>query len=247
MTRTIDLNGDLGEGAGHDAELMPLLSSANIACGGHAGDEASMRVAVGLARAHGVAAGAHPGFPDRAHFGRREFAVTPAQVRTWVAEQIDRLVAVARAVDVPLRHVKPHGALYNQAARDAGLAEAVAAAVRAADSRLILVGLSGSALPEAGRRAGLRVADEVFADRGYRADGSLVPRGEPGALVGGPGAATRMAGLVRDGRLRSVDGVEVALAADTICLHGDGAEVVATARSLRSALASAGVEVRAMA
>ena len=242
----VDLNCDLGEGAGHDAELMPLITSANIACGGHAGDEASMRAAVDLAVRHGVALGAHPGFNDREHFGRRELPLPPAEVYDLVATQVWALQRIVRAAGGRLAHVKPHGALYNLAARDPVLAAAVAAAVREADPQLILFGLAGSRLLPAGRARGLRVASEVFADRTYQADGSLTPRTQAGALVrDGAAAAARAVGMVRDGLVWSTDGTCVTIRADTICLHGDGADAVAFARRLNQELRAAGFELKA--
>lgn len=225
---TIDLNCDLGEGAAHDAELMPLITSANIACGAHAGDAATMRATVALARRHGVAVGAHPGFEDREHFGRRELALPAGEVRALVERQVRALREFG-----PLRHVKAHGALYNLAARDAALADAVAEAVRAVDAGLVLFALRGSELVRAGRARGLRVAEEVFADRTYRADGSLTPRAEPGALITDENEAVAQAlRLAREGT-------------DTICLHGDGAHAVAFARRLNVELRKAGIEIRA--
>lgn len=242
--KAIDLNCDLGEGAGQDAELMPLITSVNVACGAHAGDDDTMRATVALALRHGVAIGAHPGLPDREHFGRREMVASSEKIYDWVREQTARLQELTREVSARVTHVKPHGALYHMAARDATLAAAVAQAVKDCDERLWLVGLSGSALPEAGLRVGLRVAHEVFADRAYHRDGALVARGDERALLTDPDTATeRMLGLMRTGRIRSVEGEEVALQADTICLHGDGARVVDFARALRRGLARAGVVI----
>lgn len=236
----IDLNCDLGEGVGHDVELMPLVTSANIACGAHAGDETTMRATVGLAMEHGVAIGAHPGFPDREQFGRRERAVSPEQIGDWVREQTQALITLAQEAGARVSHVKPHGALYNMAARDLVMAEAVAAAVKACDERLVLVGLAGSELPAAGQRAGLRVAHEVFADRAYHRDGTLVARADPDALIADAAmAAQRMVELLRTGKVRSVDGCEVVLPVDTICVHGDGGNAVHVARELRRALIAA--------
>jgi len=236
----LDLNCDLGEGASHDAELMALITSANIACGAHAGDAASMRATVALARRHGVAVGAHPGFADRENFGRRELALSPADVRALVVEQIEALRVLG-----PVRHVKPHGALYNLAARDAALADAVADAVRAVDPALILFGLAGSELLRAGRARGLGVASEVFADRAYQCDGSLTPRSQPDALIQDEDAAVaQVLRMMGEGVVRATDGTKVPIVADTVCLHGDGPHAVAFARRLRSELAAAGVEVR---
>jgi len=238
----IDLNCDLGEGAGHDAELMPFVTSANIACGGHAGDAASMRAAVDLARKHGVAIGAHPGFADREHFGRRELPLTPAQARELVAAQIAALAAIARQAGARLAHVKPHGALYNQAARDAALATAVADAVHAAGPELALFGLAGSQLLAAAQARGLRAVSEGFADRTYLPDGTLTPRSRPDALIQEEDdAVAQVLRLVREGRVRTPGGRDVAVRADTVCVHGDGPHAVAFARRLHAELARAGV------
>ena len=235
----IDLNCDLGEGAGQDAALMPLITSANIACGGHAGDAVTMRATVELALARGVAIGAHPGFADRANFGRVEFPVTSAEVYALVLTQTRALQQIAREVGATVTHVKPHGALYNQVARDAALAAAVAEAVHAADATLRLFALAGSELVKAGRARGLRVASEVFADRTYRADGSLTPRSAPNALIEEAAAAlVQVKRMVREGFVTATNGAEVRIEADTVCVHGDGAHAVEFARRL-------GVELRA--
>lgn len=241
----IDLNCDLGEGAGHDVELMPLITSANIACGAHAGDEATMRATVELALRHGVAVGAHPGFADREHFGRRELAVTPEEVFQLVRAQTLALQKIAHTAGAKLGHVKLHGALYNLAARDTAIAEAAAYAVRDAGPDLVWFGLAGSASLAAVRECGLRVASEVFADRTYQPDGSLTPRSRPDALITDENVAVAQAlRMVREGRVRATDGAEVAIRADTLCLHGDGAHAVEFARRIRAELAAAGVDVR---
>ncbi len=238
---SVDLNCDLGEGAAHDAELMPLITSANIACGGHAGDAATMRATVALAQRHGVAVGAHPGFPDRANFGRVELAVTPDEVHELVLDQIRRLQALA-----PLRHVKPHGALYNMAAREPALARALVDAVYEADPRLILFGLAGSHVIAAAEACGLPVASEVFADRTYQADGSLTPRTQSDALITDAAVAVaQVRRMVREGKVRATDGTDVLIRADTVCVHGDGANPVEFARRLRHELSAAGIEIKA--
>jgi UPF0271 protein len=237
----IDLNCDLGEGAGNDAGLMPLVTSANIACGGHAGNEATMRATVALAQKHGVAIGAHPGFPDREHFGRRELEMSPEEIWATVMIQIMALRAIA-----PLRHVKPHGALYNLAARDATVAGVIVDAVLAVDKELILFALAGSELVKAGRARGLRVAEEVFADRTYQADGALTPRSRPEAMIQDEDAVvTQVLRMISEGKVRSTDGVDVPIKADTICLHGDGPNVVAFAQRLNVELRKAGIEIKA--
>ncbi|MBI2496903.1 MAG: LamB/YcsF family protein [Opitutae bacterium] len=244
--RCIDLNCDLGEGAGHDAELMPLITSANVACGIHAGDGGTMRLAVELALRHGVAIGAHPGLNDRAHFGRRELPVSPEEVHLLVLTQTRLLQIIARQCGARVAHVKPHGGLYHLAARDAVLAAAVAAAVHEADPGLILFGLAGSELIRAGRARGLRTAGEVFADRTYRPDGSLTPRTQPGAVIEDANAAVaQVREAVCDGTVTATDGTKVALAADTVCLHGDGPHAVFFANRLRSELRKAMIEFKA--
>ena len=242
----IDLNCDLGEGAGHDTELMSLITSANIACGGHAGDGPTMRATVELALQHGVAIGAHPGFVDREQFGRREIPIAPGEARALVLAQIRALELIVRSCDGQLMHVKPHGALYNMAARDAALAQAVAEAVREDAPRLILFGLAGSQLLAAGRACGLHVASEVFADRTYQPDGSLTPRSRPEALIQDEDdAVAQVLRMVRDGRVRAVDGADVAIQADTVCVHGDGPHAVAFVRRLARELRHPGGEIRA--
>lgn len=244
----IDLNCDLGEGAGQDAELMPLITSANIACGAHAGDATTMRDTIMLALQHGVAIGAHPGFADREHFGRRELALGPAAVRALVVEQTRLLQDLAQRCGGTVTHVKPHGALYNLAARDPETARAVAQGVRDCGPELVLFALAGSASVAAGVAAGLRVAQEVFADRTYQAGGSLTPRSRPDALITDEQEAVAQAlRMLCEGRVRATDGAEVAIRADTLCLHGDGAHAVAFAQRIRAAFAAAGVEVRRIA
>ena len=255
----VDLNADVGESprelgqkpasamtpSGNDVHLMPFLTSANIACGGHAGGPSAMRATVALALANQVAIGAHPGLPG-ADFGRREVPVSPADAADLVDRQVRALAAVAAAQGARLQHVKPHGALYNMAARDPALAAAVAAAVAAIDPALLLFGLSGSELVSAGRRLGLRTASEVFADRAYRADGSLVPRTQPGAVIEDPEAVTQRAlMMVREHRVTAADGTSVALDVDTICVHGDTPGAALLAARIRRALDDAGIVVRA--
>jgi len=233
----IDLNCDLGEGSPHDAELMPLITSANIACGAHAGDEATMRQCIALALRHGVAIGAHPGYADRDYFGRRELELSLPEVFQLVQEQVRLLQALATVHGASLSHVKPHGALYNQAARDPLLATAIAEAVRQLDPSLVVFGLAGSELPRAARAIGLRAADEVFADRTYRANGSLTERNRPDALIEDPTVACeQVMRMIREGVVRTIDGTDFSVRADTVCLHGDGPGAVAFARQLHDAL-----------
>jgi UPF0271 protein len=243
----IDLNADLGEGSPEDAEVIRWVSSANIACGGHAGDAESMAAAVARCAAQGVRLGAHPGYPDRAGFGRRELGLTPAEIGVAVRAQVTSLKAIADDAGVPLIHVKPHGALYHRAAQDAEVAAVLIEVIRDLDPQLALVGLAGSPLLDAARAAGLRVLAEAFADRGYRADGGLQPRGLVGALIEAPDAVAAQAlELVREGAVRAVDGQRVAVRADTLCLHGDGAGAAARAAALHRALMAAGVQIAAV-
>jgi UPF0271 protein len=245
----IDLNADVGEaaiGPALDAELslIPHLTSVNVACGGHAGDADTMARTILVALNSGVSVGAHPGYADREFSGRRNLALSSDAVRGLVTAQIAMLVAVAESFGCAITHVKPHGALYNQAARDNALADAIAEAVVEASPTLCLVGLAGSALVDAGRRSGLTVAAEAFVDRAYQPDGSLVRRDQPGALIGRPEAAVAQAlALVRDREVIAIDGTRVAIDADTLCLHGDTPGALAIARDVRSALEAAGVEV----
>jgi UPF0271 protein len=246
--RVIDLNCDLGEGAGNDAALMPLISSANIACGGHAGNAVTMRETITLAMQHGVAIGAHPGFADRQNFGRREFAVTSADVRQLIVTQLGTLREVARLLGTKVLHVKPHGALYNMAARDSQLADAIASAISVIDSELVLVGLAESELIRAGQAHGLRTANEVFADRTYQSDGTLTPRSCPNAMIEDEATAiAQVLQIVRTGTVTTVNGELVPVRADTVCLHGDGPDPVAFAMRLREALGATGIRVEAFA
>lgn len=247
LKRRIDLNADVGEmDAADDAALMPYLSSANIACGFHAGSPLRMRETVALCKAHGVAVGAHPAYWDRAHFGRRELDIPADEIRELVRYQIGALQAVAAAQGVRVGHVKPHGALYNRSARDAVVADAIADAVASVDAGLVLVGLAGSESLAAGRRAGLRVAAEGFADRRYTAQARLVPRSSPDACIESTDeAVAQVLGMLSDGRVRASSGEDVALSVDTVCLHGDGPSALAFARALRSRLEGEGVEISA--
>jgi len=242
----IDLNCDLGEGAGHDAELMPLITSANIACGAHAGDEATMRASVVLAQRHGVRVGAHPGFVDRENFGRRELAVSPVEAGVLVHGQIRILQRIAAETGAGVHHVKLHGALYNMAARDYDLAVMIAAAIQTTGRDSLLYAPAGSQLIRAARLIGLPVAAEVFADRTYQPDGSLTPRSRPDALISDEArAAAQVLRMVREGRVLTTDGAEVPISADTVCVHGDGPRAVAVAHRLRQELERAGVAIKA--
>jgi UPF0271 protein len=248
----IDLNSDLGEsfGAwtmGHDEALMPSLTSANVACGFHAGDPSVMRRTVALAKRHGVAVGAHPGFPDLPGFGRRDMHLTAQEVEDLVLYQLAAIAGVAHAEGVQLQHVKAHGALYNMAARDHTLARAIARAVAAFDATLILFGLPKSALLSEGAAAGLRVAAEIFADRTYEADGSLTSRRMAGSVIHDPAQVVRRAvEMVTTQRVTARTGEPIELQADTLCVHGDTPGAAALAGEIRRALEAAGVTVRAL-
>jgi 5-oxoprolinase (ATP-hydrolysing) subunit A len=219
-----DLNCDMGEGIGNEEALMPYIISANIACGYHAGDEATMHRVILLAQQYGVAIGAHPSFPDKENFGRTEMQCTPEQVYGWVSEQINAFKKVADACGAPVHHVKPHGALYNMAAKDAALAKAIAQAVKDADKSLVLYGLSGSCLISEGTAAGLQTAAEVFADRTYQEDGSLTPRSQPGALITNEEQAVQQVlQMIQKGSVTTITGKHIPIVAQTVCIHGDGA------------------------
>jgi 5-oxoprolinase (ATP-hydrolysing) subunit A len=241
---TIDLNADVGEGYGvwpaaPDADLFPLISSASIACGFHAGDPGLMRETAALAARNGVVVGAHPGYPDLLGFGRRELGATAREVGDYIAYQLGAMIACAAAAGTRVRYVKPHGALYNRAAREPEIAKAVAEAVRAVDPDLALLGLAGSALLSAACDAGLRPVAEAFLDRGYRSDGSLVPRGAPGALIEDPAvAAARAIRLVREGLVETAEGPSVPIAAESFCVHGDSPRARGVLREVRERLAA---------
>lgn len=244
---TIDLNSDVGEGAGDDGVIIPLVTSVNVACGFHAGDPDSIRRTLRLAKRHGVAVGAHPSYPDREGFGRRPMARGGEALQGDLLYQLGALSALCRAEGVALTHVKPHGALYNAAAGDPALASDIARAVLAFDPSLRVVCLAGSAMIEVVREFGLRCAGEAFADRGYRPDGSLQPRELPGALVEAVDeVADRALQMARDRVVVAVDGALVGVAADTLCLHGDTPGAARMAAAVRSRLLAAGVELRAL-
>lgn len=246
MSLVVDLNADLGEGAGHDDELLSLVTSANIACGFHAGDADTMRQSIMTARDRNVAVGAHPSLFDRENFGRKELPVKPEEVFEAVVYQLGIFQAIAEAAGVRPNHVKPHGALYNMAVRDESLAEAIGRAVASVDEKLLLFAPQNTALSRAGEKNGLRIAHEVFADRNYLSNGQLVPRTRPDALLHDPvEAVPRVIRMLREGKVRSIDGVDVDVRAETICLHGDNPEAVDFARELRSRLEKEGVTIRA--
>jgi len=242
----VDLNADLGElGADHDRPLIESITSASIAAGFHAGTPSVLRATIRLAKAHNVAIGAHPSFDDRAGFGRREIHLPPAEVESLVLYQVAAVAGVARAEGMRLQHVKPHGALYNMAARDHDLASAIVCAVATCDPSLILFAPPGSELYRAGRAVGLRVAAEVFADRAYRSDRTLAPRETPGAVLGDPGSVlARAVDMLASRSVATIDGGRIPIEADTICVHGDTAGAAALAATLRAGLEAAGITVK---
>ncbi|RNB59057.1 LamB/YcsF family protein [Brevibacillus gelatini] len=250
--KVVDLNCDMGEsfGAyklGNDQEILQYISSANIACGFHAGDPSTMRKTVKLALESRVAIGAHPGLPDLVGFGRRNMDISAQDTYDLVVYQIGALQAFVQAEGGVMQHVKPHGALYNMAAVRPALAEAIAEAVYRVNPELVLFGLAGSELTRAGEKIGLRTAHEVFADRTYQADGTLTPRTQPDALIAEEAKSlAQVVRMVTEGKVQSLQGVDVPIRADTICIHGDGAHALAFAQSIRQALNAAGVSIRSV-
>jgi UPF0271 protein len=249
MMRSIDLNADLGEGygpwsMGDDTAMLGIVTSANIACGGHAGDPDTMFNTLAVAAKNNVVVGAHPGYPDRAGFGRRIIPMSPDEMARMLAAQIGALMAIARLVGVEVRYVKAHGALANLAARDAGVARVLVGTIRQLDERLAILAISGTEIEHVARTAGAQVFSEVFADRGYQANGQLVPRSAPGALINDPAeAADRLLGFLETGLMPVVDGAPIPLAADSICVHGDSPGAVDMTTQIRSRLLAAGVEL----
>ena len=246
---SIDLNADLGESFGRytlgmDEKIMEVISSANIACGFHAGDPMVMERSVRLAAEAGIAIGAHPGFPDLMGFGRRNMAVSPEEARAYILYQLGALDAFLRPMGIRMRHVKPHGALYNMAAADEQLARAICGAVKDFDPELRLVGLSGSLLIRAAEKTGLRAISEVFADRAYEADGSLVSRRKPGAIISDEREALRrVIRMVKEGKVKAINGEEIAIRAESVCVHGDGEKALLFAKSIREALTANDIQV----
>jgi 5-oxoprolinase (ATP-hydrolysing) subunit A len=248
--QSVDLNCDMGESfgswqMGQDELLMDYVSSINVACGFHAGDAGVMRKTVEAAVKKNVALGAHPGYPDLQGFGRRELKMSPAEVYEIVLYQIGALTAIAKASGGSVSHVKPHGALYNTAAKDKQLSDAIAQAVKAADDRLILVGLSGSLLIQQGRAIGIKTLNEVFADRTYQDDGSLTPRAQPDSMIENKATAAQQAlQMVSRKTVTTTSGKEIPVLADTICIHGDGRHALEFARTIYSTLKEHHVEIR---
>ena len=248
----IDLNCDLGEsfGAytiGMDEAVIPYITSANIACGYHAGDPLVMEKTVALCKRYGVSVGAHPGLPDLIGFGRRRMDVTPGEAKAYVQYQLGALKAFCDGAGIPLRHVKAHGALYNMAAKDPGLAHAICAAIQAVDPNLILLALSGSEMIRAAVEMKLSSASEVFADRAYQRDGSLLPRRQIGAMIEDEETAVvRVVRMASEGRVTAVDGTEIPIQAQSVCVHGDGPQALAFVQKIRRRMASSGIEVCAL-
>ena len=248
MIKSIDINADLGEcSPDSDAALMPFISSANIACGFHAGSPEQMKTTVALCFAHDLAIGAHPSYWDREHFGRRDLEISGHEVYALVQYQIGALQAIANAQGAKVMHVKPHGALYNRAAVDASIADAIAQAILDIDKHLLLVGLANSELIAAGRRHGLNTAAEGFADRGYSDNGLLVPRTQEGAMIETETAALAQAmSMVETQTVTSVTGKVIAMPVDTLCVHGDGPHALAFVRTLHHALTENGLCLKAI-
>ena len=243
--KTIDINCDMGEGVGNDELIMPYISSANIACGFHAGDEKTMRRTVELCKQYNVAIGAHPSYPDKENFGRTDMLLHPGEIYEVIVKQVNSLEKIAEENDMAVHHIKPHGALYNMAARDRSLAPFVCLAVLDTDARYILYGLSGSYLIKEGKSHGLKTVNEVFADRTYKDDGSLLPRNKPGALIEDTDkAVAQVLEMVKDGKVTSVSGKKIPIVAETVCIHGDGAHAVEFAKAINQALKKDGIEIR---
>ena len=229
----VDLNCDMGEGSGNDALIMPFISSANIACGYHAGDVDQMYQTVTLAARHNVSVGAHVSYFDKDNFGRSEINLPEAEVYELVQQQLIILKEIADLFDISLAHVKPHGALYNQSAKESRLAKAIAQAIKDFDDSLVLFGLSGSHSIREAELLGLKASNEVFADRTYQDDGSLTPRSQPNALINDVGiAVNQVMQMIREGRVKTVTGKEIPIVAQTICIHGDGKHAVEFAQSI---------------
>ena len=248
----IDLNCDLGESFGAykmglDEEVLPYVTSANIACGFHGGDPLVMEKTVALCKKYGVRAGAHPGFPDLAGFGRRNMSLSPKEVKAGVMYQIGALKAFCNGAGLRLCHLKPHGALYNMAAKDYELAKAICQAIKEVDNSLILLALSGSEMLRAAKDTGLFAASEVFADRAYESDGSLVPRSREGALIEDEDLAVkRVIRMAKEGVVEAIDGSTIPIEADSVCVHGDGVKALEFVKKIREGLLEAGVEVKGL-
>jgi UPF0271 protein len=244
LKTSIDLNCDLGEGMGHEADIIPYITSANIACGFHTYDMKAILETLLLCHEQKLAIGAHPSFEDREHFGRREMSLDRIELAALIYSQVNIMEAFGEAIGFRPAHVKPHGALYNMSARDIRMAGIIARNIKSVDPSLVLFGLSGSASIKAGRNAGLQVANEVFADRTYQANGALTPRTQPNAMIHDPDEAVRQVlQIVIEGCVTAVDGTRVPLEADTICIHGDGPNAVAIVKAVHAALIENGIQL----
>lgn len=248
----VDLNSDLGESFGNytigmDEEILKYVSSANVACGWHAGDPMVMEKTLTLAKKFGTAVGAHPGFPDLMGFGRRNMAVTPEEAKAYVKYQLGALMAFAVSKGMKIQHVKPHGAMYNMAAVDEKLAAAMCEAVYEVDPEIIFMGLAGSKMISAAEKTGLRTASEVFADRAYNDDGTLVSRKLPGAMIKDRDLAiSRVVRMVKEGLVTSINGNDIAIRADSVCVHGDNPKALEFVRDIRETLLKEGVEIKSL-
>ncbi|NCB94217.1 MAG: 5-oxoprolinase subunit PxpA [Clostridia bacterium] len=245
----VDLNSDLGESFGNytigmDDEVIQYVSSANVACGWHAGDPLVMEKTIGLAKKNGISVGAHPGFQDMTGFGRRNMSVSPREAKAYVQYQVGALMAFCKAADQPLVHVKPHGALYNMAGKDYDLAKAICEGIYEVDQNLILLGLSGSEFIRAAKAVGLRAAQEVFADRAYEEDGNLVARTKPGAVITDEDVAiARVVRMVKEGKVTAITGKDIDIQVDSICVHGDNAHALAFVEKIRRVLTGEEIEI----
>ncbi|MFZ5966236.1 MAG: LamB/YcsF family protein [Bacillota bacterium] len=245
----VDVNSDLGESFGNytiglDEKVIQFVSSANIACGWHAGDPLVMEKTVEIAKEQGVGIGAHPGYPDLMGFGRRNMTVTPEEVKAYVKYQLGALMAFAVSQGEKIQHVKPHGAMYNMAAKDYSLAKAIAEAIHEVDKDIILLGLANSEMIKAGEEVGLKTASEVFADRAYNADGTLVTRNKPGAVIHDADLAiSRVVRMVKAGKVTAITGEDIEIKAQSICVHGDNPEAVAFVKQIRETLEKEGVTI----
>lgn len=245
MHDSIDINCDMGEGMGNEAALMPFISSANIACGYHAGDTTTMLQTLELCKKYKVAPGAHPSFLDRANFGRREIQLPVTELYELIIQQLLIMQEMADMADLPLRHVKPHGALYNMSAREPLIAQVIAKAVKNFNSRLYLVGLSGSCSIEQAIEIGLNTISEVYADRTYQDDGTLTPRTQTGSMITDPAmAAAQVLEMIREGTVTTINGNKIPIVAETVCLHGDGPHVLQFAETIYTTLKQQGIAVR---
>lgn len=244
MKQWVDLNCDLGEGCTTDAAIMPFISSANIACGYHAGNEETIRQTLLLAKQFNVAAGAHPSYPDRANFGRKEMELPIQEIKSMVIAQVELVKKLAEEIGLQLQHVKPHGALYNKAARDMNTATAIAEAVKEVDASLILFGLANSESGKAAEKAGLNFYNEVFADRTYTDQGQLTPRSEYNAMINtNEEAIDQVLQMISKGTVTSINGHAIPIQADTICIHGDGEHAVSFAQHINSIILASNIQI----